>query len=310
MTHVYSLYHLHTSRSQDQQVLFIGAYGSRPSALRAIERLRKLPSFKKSPKLIDQKTSHADGFNINWGPAWVIIAAAWVLLTSTTRLEAQTPAPPTIAEPPTHDVNSLAQIEVIAQRRDLKKRVQAFIAAVTPPTYADSLLRWNQAICPVIIVPPPDQSARILTHVSQIATAAGVAIRPKPCTPNCFIAAWDYPEPLLTAWRKRDLGLFGRTSQKTVDAFINSPRPVRVWYNTVTAPPEASATFAETAAIAASALDAVQAFALRYFDEVQSFSSVIVVIDTKRAAGVNLEQLSDYIAVVGLSKINLDAEIG
>src|SRR5277367_2271442 len=110
-----------------------------------------------------------------WGPAWVIIAAAWVLLTSTTRLEAQTPAPPTIAEPPTHDVNSLAQIEVIAQRRDLKKRVQAFIAAVTPPTYADSLLRWNQAICPVIIGPPPDQSARILTHVSQVATAAGVA---------------------------------------------------------------------------------------------------------------------------------------
>jgi hypothetical protein len=244
-----------------------------------------------------------------WGPAWVIIAAACLLLTSTTRLEAQTPAP-AITESPADNVNSLSQIEVNAQRRNLKKRVQAFIAAVTPPTYADSLLRWNQAICPVIIGPPPDQSARILAHVSQIAIAAGVAIQPKPCTANFFIVAWANPEPLLTAWGKRDHLLFGRTSQKTVDAFINTPRPVRVWYNTVAAAPEATGTFAEAAANAADALDATHAYSLRYFDEVQSFTSVIVVVDSKRAAGVKLDQLSDYIAVVGLSKIDLDVDFG
>jgi hypothetical protein len=37
---------------------------------------------------------------------------------------------------------------------------------------------------------------------------------------------------------------------------------------------------------------------------------VIIVVDTKRAAGVKLDQLSDYIAMVGLSKINLDADFG
>ncbi|MGC1523994.1 MAG: hypothetical protein WA803_20820 [Steroidobacteraceae bacterium] len=207
-------------------------------------------------------------------------------------------------------MNSLPQIEVNAQRRDLEKRVRTFIAAVTPPIYAESLLRWNHAICPVIMGPPPDQSARILARVSQIAIAAGVAIQPKPCTTNFFIAAWAYPEPMLTAWAKRDHLLFGRTSQKTVDAFINTPRPVRVWYNTVTAAPEATATFAEIASNAADALDAVHGYSLLYFDEVQSFASVIVVVDTKRAAGVRLDQLSDYIAVVGLSKINLDADFG
>ena len=65
MTHVYLLYHLHGLASGSQQVLFIGAYGSRPSALRAIKRLKGVPGFKQCPKLRDHKTDHGDGFNIN-----------------------------------------------------------------------------------------------------------------------------------------------------------------------------------------------------------------------------------------------------
>ena len=65
MTHVYLLYHLHGEPSDGQQVLFIGAYGTRPSAVRAIKRLRTLPGFKQYPKLRDHKTDHGDGFNIN-----------------------------------------------------------------------------------------------------------------------------------------------------------------------------------------------------------------------------------------------------
>ncbi len=65
MTHVYLLYHLQRLRSGEQQVLFVGAYGSRASALRAIKRLGKLPGFKKSPRVRDHKTDRGDGFNIN-----------------------------------------------------------------------------------------------------------------------------------------------------------------------------------------------------------------------------------------------------
>jgi len=65
MKNVYLLYHLSRLRSGDQQVLFIGAYGSRPSALRAIDRLRYLPGFKRSPKLRDHRTDHGNGFNVN-----------------------------------------------------------------------------------------------------------------------------------------------------------------------------------------------------------------------------------------------------
>ncbi len=65
MTHVYLLYHLTKLSSGDQQVLFVGAYKTRPSALRAIERLKTLPGFKGAPRLRNHRTHHGDGFNIN-----------------------------------------------------------------------------------------------------------------------------------------------------------------------------------------------------------------------------------------------------
>lgn len=65
MTHVYVVYHLYTPKGGDQQVLVCGTYGSRPTAVRAIARMRKLPGFKKRPKLVDQRRSHGDGFIIN-----------------------------------------------------------------------------------------------------------------------------------------------------------------------------------------------------------------------------------------------------
>jgi hypothetical protein len=65
MTHVYLLYHLSGLPAGEQQVLFIGAYGSRPSALRAIDRLKRLRGFKKNPRLRDHKSDHGAGFNIN-----------------------------------------------------------------------------------------------------------------------------------------------------------------------------------------------------------------------------------------------------
>jgi hypothetical protein len=65
MTHVYLFYHLQRLRSGEQQVLFVGAYGTRASALRTIKRLGNLPGFRRSPKLRDHKTDHGDGFNIN-----------------------------------------------------------------------------------------------------------------------------------------------------------------------------------------------------------------------------------------------------
>lgn len=269
---------------------------------------------------------------VQWARAAAIAAAGSILLACATRVTAQTPAPAG-TKPPSRDARALPQIDITAHRRSLDKRLRAFIAAATPRNYADSLVRWNEPVCPVVIGPPPRQTTRILADLLQIAAAAGVPIKRKPCQANLFVVATPYPKRLLTAWGKRDRLLFAGASRSSIDAFLDATRPVRVWYNTITAPPQpgavkseqytenptpteapggsAGATASATAAASVTAaVDAAQYYSLLNFDEVQSFTSVIVVVDTKRAAGFSLDQLSDYIAVIGLSQVNLDSDYG
>jgi hypothetical protein len=238
-------------------------------------------------------------------------AAAALLLMSGTRLLAQSPA---------SEIKPLPPIEVEAQRRSVEKRVNAFIAAITPHVYADSLARWQHGICPVVIGPPQAQIDQILARLSAISTAAGVPVQPKPCNANFYVVATTYPEKLLKTWSKRDRLLFGNAMPKLVDEFLDTPRAVRVWYNTIPADkpvddgvnPEPfgglMTPISPGAGVNAGTIaDAAANTRSLEFNEVQRFTSVIVVVDTQRTAGIKLASLSDYIAMVGLSKINLDA---
>lgn len=271
--------------------------------------------------------------SFQWVRAAAIAAAGSILLACATRVGAQTPAA-AVPKPPSHDANVLPRVEITAHSRSLETRLRAFIAAATPRDYADSLARWNEPICPVVIGPPPRQTTRILAHLLQIAAAAGVSVKQKPCQANLFVVATPYPKRLLTAWGKRDRLLFAGAPRNSIDAFLDAPRPVRVWYNTITSrpPPEAvnPEQYTENAApvgappdsaglpvgpagvngAITAAVDAAQNYSLLNFEEVQSFTSVIIVVDTKRAAGFDLDPLSGYIAMVGLSEINPDSDYG
>jgi hypothetical protein len=263
--------------------------------------------------------------------AAAIVAVGLVLLVCATCLEAQTPAPAG-TKAPARDADVLPQIAITAHRRNLERRLRAFIAAATPRDYADSLVRWNEPICPVVIGPPPRQTTRILAHLLQIAAAAGVSIKQQPCQANLYVVATPYPKRLLAAWAKRDHLLFAGGARQSIDALLETHRPVRVWYNTIAAPPPPGAVnpelYSETPAPTSppagfapaggptaapgvtAAVDAAERYSLLNFGEVQSFTSVIVVVDTRSAAGFNLDQLSDYIAMVGLSQINPDSDYG
>ena len=270
--------------------------------------------------------------SFQWARAAAMAATGSILLACAMRIEAHTPTP-VGTKAPARDADALPAVDITAHRRDLEKRLRAFVAAATPRDYANSLVRWNEPICPVVIGPSPPQTTLILAQLVQIASAAGVPIKQKPCQANLYVVATPYPKRLLAAWGKRDHLLFARASRASVDAFLDESRPVRVWYNTITTPPSPEATnpgqysenptptsqpegaagaTADTTGAdgAAAAIDAAEDYSVLNFGAVQSFTSVIVVVDTTRATTVNLEQLSDYIAMIGLSKINPDADYG
>jgi hypothetical protein len=232
--------------------------------------------------------------------SWRIAAALCLLLVGGAGAPAQTP-----------EAQTLPPIQVEAERRSVAKRVRTFVTAITPRDFADSLARWNHAICPVIVGPSEDQSDMILARLSAISSAAGVPLAKKPCKANLYIVENPAPEQLLQVWRKRDRLLFGDAALVTIDRFLNTPRAVRVWYNTSPGgPQDIAAAGASATAATGSAIDAAANAAALEFSEVLHFTSVIIVVDSKRLKGVALGQLADYVAMVGLAKIDPEANVG
>jgi hypothetical protein len=44
-------------------------------------------------------------------------------------------------------------------------------------------------------------------------------------------------------------------------------------------------------------------------DDVQEITSVLIVVDTRRIDGLRIGPVADYVAIVGLAKINLNADV-
>jgi hypothetical protein len=220
---------------------------------------------------------------------------------------------------------SLDQITVQAQRERalLEHQVGHFVSAISAAPFHESLARWSTPICPLVAGLPREHGEFVLTRVSRIAADAGVPLAPEKCRGNFYVVVTADPDALLKAWIKRDISMFGDAGGTKIRAFLNSSRPVRVWYNadlgTADGLPltanDGSAQVATGPAMGGGPLAGVPTnehalgFRLKH-DEVRGLSSVIVLIDSRRARGVSFGQLADYVALIGLAELRLDANVG
>jgi len=99
------------------------------------------------------------------------------------------------------------------------------------------------------------------------------------------------------------------------DRFADKARPVRVWYN------HDFGDAADGSAVTKGSLQLGPAFGDvpsggcclgSHFDvrDVLVFTSVAVIVDGKQVVGLQLTQLADFIAMVALTEIDLDAPLG
>jgi hypothetical protein len=152
-----------------------------------------------------------------------------------------------------------------------------------------------------------------LRRISDLAVAAGAPLAPQHCQPNLLIVTTDQPVRLLKALRARARGLFGHETPAAWRRFLARERPVMVWYNASLGPARGGAyTLADGVSQMFAAVPEVdQAIGSRIeLNVVQSPSAVIEIIDDARAKGVTIGQLADYVAMVGLAQIDLDAKLG
>ncbi len=198
---------------------------------------------------------------------------------------------------------------VEAQQAILKERVQTFVREITRNTgFSDdeSPTRWNTPICFLAAGWGPEDRSSVLSRLAQISAAAGAPLAGKACTPNFVVIATAEPDQVIEAWSAKNKRLFGNASPLQIRHFRDSTRvsPVRIWRN----------------------IDIGRIATTRFGHFVPSNShadpspfagnsplgllSVFEIIDARRTAGMDLRQLTDYVAMLGLSNIDIDVDVG
>jgi len=214
------------------------------------------------------------------------------------------PAPAVTESPP-----RLPEVAAEADRAAIERRVDAFVHAITRnPGLSDddSLVRWNTPICLLAAGLTAEEVKIMSDRLTQIASSAGAPLARAPCHPNFIIVATSEPDRVLDAWHARDSRLFGDATPAQIRQFSESSRsrPVRVWYNIDTGRKSGmrnghfipSNTRAESSVFVANTV----------FD----FFSIFAIIDTDRTEHCTLQQLADYVAMTGLTNVDLDADLG
>lgn len=226
--------------------------------------------------------------------------------------------------------SKLNSVTVEADRNHaaLKRQVDEFVSAVAARPVDESLVRWGAPICPLVGGLPRDQAEFALARLSQIAASVGAPLAPagRTCSPNFYIVATDKPDALIAGWRKRDARLFGSGSGPSIRRFVETTRPVRVWYNADLTTGDGMAMSNDVGAIAVGTVGAssggnTQALAgiptnlhakptLLQWNEVRQLTSAIVIIDKRQLRDINVGQLIDYIAMATLTEVHQDADLG
>ena len=232
---------------------------------------------------------------------WPVICA--VLMTLTASAE-DNPAPKT----------TLDTITVEADRKALRRQVDAFVTGIAVAPWEQSLALWERQtpICFLVGGLPREDGEYMLARLSKIAASAGASLGQEHCKPNFFVVVTSQADALLKAWGKRDPRMFGSANGTSIHKFLNATAPVRAWYNaelynsdgTPLGNGDGQSNFDISQAPYNLRADATR---IR-FNDVRNLSSVMVVIDAPHAKGITFGQLAAYVAMIGLAEIRVDAE--
>jgi hypothetical protein len=212
------------------------------------------------------------------------------------------------AQPPT----PIADVVVVGRRpvpAPSLKTVDAFVSSISVMTAADQLARWRRGgptssknltadqseggergVCPIVIGLPVPYADFIVSRVREVASAVGAPVdRPQCRGFNLEVLFPTEPAAFHRELAARTPGLFGFRYHAALVADLKAPEtPIHAWYAT-----RVSATGNPFSRVSAAHVSAI--------------ANALVIVDAGSTQTVNMGQLSDYIAVVGLGAVKPDA---
>lgn len=210
----------------------------------------------------------------------------------------------------------LTQITVTA--KVLKQRVDTYISKVSGGSvHTDDhpMARWRIPICPLVAGLPPEDGQFVFDRLTDDLSSTDIAVGQTGCRPNFFIIATTNPEVTLKSLWRGAPNLDG--GQTGFVHFIAAPRPVRVWYNAEIISGDGTPVTSFSLGDSVGGNSVLQGVPQVHigpmphseFNALPDLKSIIVVIDLTRVVGLDWRQVTDYIAMAGLTKVNLDAHL-
>lgn len=255
--------------------------------------------------------------------AFLAIVSAIAMQLPANRARSAEPASQDAAIPgPSRETPSTLDTVTVQARRDreIKRQITKFVSGGVVTYFNDSLERWNQPICPLVAGVPSEQAEFIRARVSEVARDSHAPLGAEHCKPNLGVVITNDPDLLVENWYKRSGGLFFNTCNGlgSVKKFLHSRQPVRVFYNAkfttvVGGGPSVGALVLHGVTILpgqGDCLGTAPVGTLLHHGAVQELTSVIIVVDGGQTTEINMGQLADYIAMMGLAQIRVQADTG
>lgn len=220
---------------------------------------------------------------------------------------------PVAQAPQTQEPTELS--EVVVEARRLREVVQNFVGEVAAPAGNRGPARWNGPVCIGVVNLRGGVAQYIIDRTSDVARELGLEAGEPGCRPNVLIiAAADgraVADALVDTRRSalRPGGSGMTRSLRQLEKFRTSDAAIRWWHVSAPVDSETGQLATRLPGEEAPVTNVSRASRVRT-DIRDDLLKAIIVVDVEKAEGLSVAQLADYCALVALSQVDPEAEVG
>lgn len=227
--------------------------------------------------------------------------------------------------PDAQSAGDAPDIVVTAPDRD---ELRAFVGSVATTGRGQQLARWDDDVCPGVVGMREDVAQALIERIARAARELDLDVGRPGCTANIVIVGTHDSDALARNFADDTANHIMRSDnslgRRELEAFANTPRAVRWWYNTgthtsdgvfvprgVRLAPSAQDTSGLTGPAPGWSPTMVHVRTSGHINRNvrEDMSRAIVIVDAGRISGVRLDALGDYIAMVTLAQVDPDADV-
>jgi hypothetical protein len=213
---------------------------------------------------------------------------------------AQDATPPVSGTDAEQQPTVLERVDVTAKREALREAMFTFVSNISIAGGSNTA-RWSEAICASIVGTAPEQGDFIKNRIREIATIVGAPVdEAAQCTPNLLVFLTTQPTELVAQLKARHPRLFDNLTTDEITGVQSSAQAVRIWQRSSLKNADGTPPGVAHRLIDSRILSSVS----------EELDAVIIVVDTASTGTVTFGQLSDYVAMVALARVDLRAELG